>query len=151
MKTKHNKRLTLYPSDRAKKILGESATDLNLSLEIFSDMIARETKKYQDAWPRSFWNFFADALNGFWPSESAYMNQFLKVEFEDAQKLDGKATKHGATGKQFDKFLDWLGEDADPIVGWCIIFGVRFFWNNYEKIDMEKDSWWTLEYRLDFK
>lgn len=141
---------TVYPSDRATKILGTSATRLNQTIEVFADAVAHHTVNLNH-YDRKFWNFFADVLNGFWANETYRMRHSLAAEFEDAEILEGKARKWEITKKEHSDLIDFLKEDASDFDAWAIIFAVQFFWDNYENIDMTKHEWWTIPFRLEFK
>lgn len=144
-----SKKITVYPSDRAIKILGSSATRLNQAIDVFADAVAHHSINinYLD---RKFWLFFIDCLNGFWANENYRMVYGLTAQFEDCQAIDGIATKHGITQKEFAKFMDWFKEDASDFDAWAIIFACQFFWDNHEKIDVLKDEFWTIPFRLQF-
>jgi len=141
---------TVYPSDRATKILGTSATRLNQAIEVFADAIAHHTVDLKD-YDRKFWNFFADVLNGFWANETFRMRHAISAEFEDAENLDGKASKWNISKKELEKLIDFLREDSSDFDAWAIVCSCQFFWDNHEKIDMQKDEWWTISFRLQFE
>lgn len=143
MKKSEKKKLTIYPHPRALTILGEQTPDCNYALEAFADLIRKATTELTLS--REEWAYCADVLNGTMIDTSFSAQQSLMSSFRDAASLE-------ATDRKWGVSADGLcAKIQSEIHAWAIIFACRFFWDNHERIDLLKDPWWNIAFRMDFE
>jgi hypothetical protein len=144
---KKNKRelRTIYPNAKSLKILGYRASNLNRAIDAWAHEIENATEYNADCFNRLEWCFLADLLNSTVLEPSYCDQKNLSAEVEDAAKYN-----------QLDK--KWridVSNLSNRILGlswarlWALYEAVRFYWDHYDIIDLQKDQWWTIQFRLD--
>ncbi len=142
------KKLTVYPDPRALAVLGTSAPALNQALECWANVMAKATLDNSKSFGKEEWGLLADVNNGtlhepIWGNPG----ELLASAIVQAQALEGApAKRQGTAAKLADKL-----RKLDYAHAWGIIIVVQWFWDNHEKIDIQKDPWWMLAFRKKFQ
>lgn len=144
------KKISIYPDETALYACGGNAGSLNAAVECWAKTLDRSAGALSDL-SRTDWCLLADVLNGTWTLPD-WSPAFVAAEVEDSQRLDGTGDKWYGDGKGergtaslLSKIhpLDWYG-------GQALLAAVRFFWDHHERINPQKDEWWTIAYRVRF-
>lgn len=142
------KKLTVYPDPRALAVLGTSAPALNQALECWANVLAKATLENSKIFGKEEWGLLADIINGTL-HEPIWANpgELLAGAIVEAQALEGAPpNRQGAAARLADKL-----RKLDYAHAWAIIIVGQWFWDHHEKIDIQKDSWWTLAFRKKFQ
>ena len=151
-----SKRVQVFPHPSSLALLGiDSAergigTELTHAIECWAQSMRRAADEVAKSFNRREWNFLADILNGTHMLDVPWTGRHLAIQAADAQELDAAGDKWFGDGegklkvRDLSKRLDALSfEQAQAI---CL--AARWFWAHHEKINVEKDEWWSLPYRL---
>lgn len=155
--TDEKKRIQVFPSARALEILGIDADERGLggevthAIECWAEAMRRASAEVADVLTRQEWCLLADVLNGTWTLDRTWTGQVLAIEVADAQRLDGVGGKWLATEGDPATRVEYLTERLSAMTfeqAQAVVLVVRWFWSHHEKIDIEKDEWWMMAFRL---
>jgi len=144
MKKADKKKLTIYPHPRSLQVLGDTTTDCNYAIEVFSNLIIEATDSLNV--DREEWEMLADLLNSTIIQSGISAKTQLILELEDSIKLERRDELHGIDGGKLIKKLCEYSEMQCQ----AIVLAVRFFWRNHLKVKIRHDDWWTIPFRLRF-
>jgi hypothetical protein len=146
-KKKGRKTLTVYPTARALSVLGTGTPGLNQALECWADLIARASVENAKRFRSEEWQYLADCANGIrWEPTVANPGKGLAQQASDAHELEGPGSKWLARSSEVAALAKKLGQ-LSYVEAWALILAVQSFWDNHERIDREKEEWWSLVYR----
>lgn len=165
-------RYSIYPAPRAIEVLGASSPALNQAVECWAALLARATadnsktisKSYSD-WDGKVlheqglheWGLLADVLKEVrFEPEFANPGELLATAVEDCHRLENVGDKwFHLDGDYEQKDIDASVEKLvkklrglDYAHAWAVIHTVEWFWDHREGIDLKKDLWWSLPFRL---
>jgi hypothetical protein len=144
----------VYPEPEDVAVLGadvegEAGPTLNAALGVFADLLARATRDNERLFGRPGWNLIADVCNGLWQLPRLDAQTQLCAELEDGQRLNGAGDKWFGAGQGDAAVREMIGKvrALDAVHAWAVLWAARWFWGHHEKINAERDEWWTLAAR----
>jgi hypothetical protein len=170
-------RYSVYPAAKAVEVLGASAPDLNQAIECWAAVLVRaladNSKNIFPVDPSGSgpllapdelhflheWCVLAEALHGKrLDPDYAKPGDLLAAAVEDAHRFESVGEKwfqSAADGEMYAKGLSsCVGELVEKLHyldyahAWAVIVAVQWLWEHHEeKIGINKDPWWTLEFR----
>ncbi len=134
-----------YPEPRTAQILGgASSTAYNAALDFAAQALYVQQQQLEKHITPKGWAFLSDVLNGT-VTDGRWNAAMLVAEIEDARRLDGKTMDD----EDVEKFVDLI-RGCHHVTVQAILFTVRFFWENHDRINIKRDQWWTMEFRCRF-
>jgi hypothetical protein len=150
-------RVQVFPSQHAMDVLGIDAEERGLggalthAIECWAEAMRRVGAEVAGMFSRQAWCLLADVLNGTWTLDRNWTGHVLAIEVSDAARLDGAGEKWFGKGAELKvKGLVVGLADLDFVQAHAVLLAVRWFWEHHEKIDIQKDDWWTPAFRARF-